>query len=353
MGQRLWLDDISLLQGSDKLVRYFTDFSVTGLESNLESLDQAISTGDAYSKRIRALHADGLSGGDLYFELAILDIGQAADLLRSNFEASRGVDGWVCQHLSPLLCHDAASLRQGAVRLHKRAAKPNLMIGIPGTRDGLHATEQLIYEGIPVNVTSLFSREHAFAAAQAYIRGIERRLADGLHLHVESVASVSVSRWDTAVSDKVAASLQDRLGIAMAMRTYKAHCDLLASSQWSRLAVAGARPQRLLWMDTETPTASAPDTLYVSSLFAPGTISSMTVKTLLAFANHGKMGEALPTDGGYSESLLQEFAREGVDGAEVAARLQREVLEANTVSWYALLSRIGEKCVAPAPTMNV
>ncbi len=260
---------------------------------------------------------------------------------------SDGSDGWVSLEVSPLLANDTAGTIQAAARLHERAARPNLFIKIPGTPEGIPAIEQSIFDGVPINVTLLFSKEHCAAAAQAYLRGIERRLKAGLGPRVESVASLFVSRWDAVVKEDVQPQLHNRLGVAIAMRTYKAYCDLLASERWQRLAAAGARPQRLLWASTGTKDPAAPDTLYVEALAAAETIDTIPEKTLLAFADHGKVGATLPADGGYAQAVLDEFKREGVDDEALAARLQREGVQAFAKSWGGLMARIREKSSQP------
>lgn len=345
LGQSLWLDSISRpLLTSGTLARYIAELSVTGLTSNPALFEHAIGAGDAYDASIRVLSAAGLLGEDLCFELALEDLTQAADLFRPIFDASGGTDGWVSLEVSPLLAHNTAHTIQAATRLHARAARANLFIKIPGTAEGVAAIEEAIFDGVPVNVTLLFSREHWLAAAQAYMRGIERRLAAGLDLKVASVASLFVSRWDVSVKEEIASPFHNRLGIAIAMRTYKAWCDLLASDRWQRLAAAGALPQRLLWASTGTKDRAAPDTLYVDALAAPCTINTLPEKTLLAFADHGKVGAPMPADGGYAEAVLQEFVREGVDDNALAARLQREGIDAFATAWHALLSRLRERC---------
>lgn len=348
LGQSLWLDNITrtLLQ-SGSLAHYISDLSVTGLTSNPTIFEHAIGAGDSYDASIRVLSEAGLSGEELFFELAIEDLSEAADLFRPEFEASHGVDGWVSLEVSPLLAHNATHTIQAANRLHAKAAKANLFIKIPGTPEGIEAIEEVIFDGVPVNVTLLFSCEHVMAAAEAYMRGLERRLVAGLDLKVASVLSLFVSRWDVVVKQEVASPFHNRLGIAIAMRTYKAHCELLASERWQRLAAAGAQAQRLLWASTGTKDPAAPDTLYVQSLAAPGTINTLPEKTLLAFADHGQVGTMLPVDGGYAEAVIEEFHRENVDDNALAARLQREGVEAFATSWHALLSRISDKCPAP------
>ena len=348
LGQRLWLDNITReLLASGTLARYIAELSVTGLTSNPTIFEHAIGGGTSYDQAIRKLAALGLSGEELFFELALQDLTQAADLFRPTFEASGGVDGWVSLEVSPLLANDTANTVKTAAQLHARALRPNLFIKIPGTPEGLPAIEQSIFNGVPINVTLLFSCEHYVAAANAYLRGIERRLAAGLDPRVESVASLFVSRWDVAVKEEISPQFHNRLGIAIAMRTYKAYRDLLASERWQKLAAAGARPQRVLWASTGTKDPAAPDTLYVAALAAPDTIDTIPEKTLLAFADHGTVGAALPNDGGFAEAVLAEFRRESVDDEALAAQLQREGVDAFATSWSALVSRINEKCSQP------
>ena len=350
LGQSLWLDNItrSLLR-SGTLARYIGELSVTGLTSNPTIFEHAIGAGDSYDDSIRVLADRGLSDEDLFFALALEDLTQAADLFRPAFDASDGLDGWVSLEVSPLLAHNAAHTIRDANRLHTKADKPNLFIKIPGTAEGIAAIEEVIFEGVPVNVTLLFSREQVLAAAEAYLRGIERRLAAGLDPDVASVLSLFVSRWDVAVKESVAPPFRNRLGIAIAMRTFKAHAELLASARWQRLAAAGARPQRLLWASTGTKDPAASDTLYVQALAAPGTINTLPEKTLLAFADHGQVERALPADGGDAEAVIADFRREGIDDDALAARLQNEGVDAFATSWHALLKRIREKRALPVP----
>ena len=343
-GQSLWLDNITrALLRSGTLARYIRDLSVTGLTSNPTIFEHAIGSGDSYDASIHALANAGLAGEDLFFELALEDLTEAADLFRPAFDASHGADGWVSLEVSPLLADNAAQTIRAANRLHAKAGKANLFIKIPGTPQGIEAIEEAIFDGVPVNVTLLFSREQVLAAAEACLRGLERRLAAGLDLQVASILSLFVSRWDVAVKQQVSPPFHNRLGIAIAMRTYKAHCELLASARWRRLAAAGARPQRLLWASTGTKDPAAPDTLYVQALAAPGTINTLPDKTLLAFAEHGQVGRPMPVDGGDAEAVIEAFKREGVDDHALAERLQREGVDAFAASWHALLLRLREK----------
>ena len=347
LGQSLWLDNITrALLTSGTLSRYIKEFSVTGLTSNPTIFDQAIKSAGSYDDAIRKKADEGKSGEALFFELALEDLTQAADLFRPVHDATGGVDGWVSLEVSPLLADDTAASIKAAARLHARAQRPNLFIKIPGTRSGIPAIEETIFAGVPVNVTLLFSREQYIAAAEAYMRGIERRIAAGLDPRVASVASIFVSRWDVAVKDRVSDGFHNRLGIAIAMRTYKAYRDLLASKRWRKLAGSGARPQRLLWASTGTKDPAAPDILYVEALAAPDTINTMPEKTLLAFADHGKVNDVLPVDEGYAEAVIAEFTREGIDDEALAADLQREGTEAFAESWSDLMTRIASKSEA-------
>jgi transaldolase len=344
LGQSLWLDNITRgLLTSGTLSRYIREFAVTGLTSNPTIFDHAIKNSDFYDDAIRKKTDEGKSGEALFFELALEDLTQAADLFRPIHDTTGGMDGWVSLEVSPLLADDTAGTIKAAARLHARAQRPNLFIKIPGTGAGIPAIEESIFAGVPVNVTLLFSREHYLAAAEAYMRGIERRLAAGRDPRVGSVASIFVSRWDVAVKDKVSDGFRNRLGIAIAMRTYKAYRDLLASPRWQKLAASGARPQRLLWASTGTKDPAASDTLYLEALAAPDTINTIPEKTLLAFAGHGKVKDVLPADEGYAEAVLAEFTREGVDDEALAAELQREGTEAFADSWSDLISRITSK----------
>jgi len=347
LGQSLWLDNMTrALLTSGTLRRYIKELAVTGLTSNPTIFDHAVANGDLYDDAIRTKALAGKSGEALFFELALEDLIQAADLFRPIHDATGGVDGWVSLEVSPLLADDTAGTIKAAAHLHARAQRPNLFIKIPGTRAGIPAIEETIFAGVPVNVTLLFSREHYIAAADAYMRGIERRIATGRDPRVASVASMFVSRWDVAVKDKVHNAFRNRLGIAIAMRTYAAYRDRLASPRWQKLAGSGARPQRLLWASTGTKDPAAPDVLYVEALAAPETINTMPEKTLLAFADHGHVKDAMRLDGGNAEAALAEFAREGINDDALAADLQRAGTAAFARSWSDLLDRIASKSEA-------
>ena len=343
-GQSLWLDNITRgILSNGTLARYVREFSITGLTSNPTIFDHAIRNSADYDAAIRALTAAGKAGEELFFELALEDLRQAADLFRPAHDLTNRVDGWVSLELSPTLAYDTAGSVAAAKALHARGARPNLFIKIPGTREGVPAIEESIFAGVPINVTLLFSREQYVAAAEAYIRGVERRVAAGLNPYVPSVASLFVSRWDVAVAGKVPAALHEQLGIAIAKRTYKAYRDLLASDRWLRLLNFGARSQRLLWASTGTKDPKAPDVLYVKALAAPHTVNTMPEKTLLGLADHGEIGPMLPHDGGDAEEVLARFRQAGVDLDALAEQLQREGAAAFVKSWEDLLACVAEK----------
>jgi transaldolase len=345
LGQSLWLDNITReLLDSGTLEQYIRELSVTGLTSNPTIFDHAIKKSSAYDASIRQKLAKGLSGEELFFELALEDLTRAADLFRPIHQKTDGVDGFVSLEVSPLLAHDTKSTLAAAKQLSARGKRPNLFIKIPGTREGLPAIEESIIAGVPVNVTLLFSREHYLAAAEAFLRGIERRIEAGLDPNVGSVASLFVSRWDGAVAGKVPAELANRLGIAIAMRTYAAYRALLSSPRWQRTYNSGARPQRLLWASTGTKDPKASDVLYVKSLAAPFSVNTMPEATLKALGDHGEIGGILPADGGDCEEVLARFAKAGVDVDSLAARLQDEGAKAFVDSWNELLGVIAAKC---------
>jgi transaldolase len=347
IGQSLWLDNITReLLNSGTLKRYIDELSVTGLTSNPTIFDQAIKNSATYDEDIRRKAPSAKSGEDLFFGLALDDLTRAADLFRSVFDRTDGVDGWVSLEVSPLLAHDTNSTLAAARDLHRRSARPNLFIKIPGTPEGLPAIEAAIFAGVPVNVTLLFSREQYVAAAEAYLRGVERRIEAGLNPAVASVASVFISRWDVAVGGKVPGELSNRLGIAVAQRTYKAYGEMLASPRFRRAANAGARAQRLLWASTGTKDPKASDILYVKALAAPFTVNTMPEGTLKAFADHGELGKILALDGGDCEPMLAAFAKAGIDVDALAARLQDEGAASFVKSWNDLMAQIESKSAA-------
>jgi transaldolase len=346
-GQSLWLDNITrdLLVGGT-LARYIRELSVTGLTSNPTIFDRAIKQGSAYDAAIRGLLAGGCSGERLFFELALQDLISAADLFREAHERSSGVDGWVSLEVSPLLARDARTTLAEAQELHARAARPNLYIKIPGTSEGLPAIEEAIFAGVPINVTLLFSPAQYLAAAEAYLRGIERRIEAGLNPNVSSVASVFISRWDAAVAGRVPARLTNKLGIAIGRNCYRAYSSLLTSSRWRRALNAGARPQRLLFASTGTKDPKASDVLYVGGLHAPLTVNTVPEKTLLAFHDHGELEADWSTDAAAGESVLGEFRSAGVDLEALARRLQDDGAASFVASWNELMQVIDGKTVS-------
>jgi transaldolase len=344
LGQSLWLDNITRdLLDNGTLKRYIDELSVTGLTSNPTIFDHAIKSSTAYDASIRRKTKEGKSGEDLFFELALEDLTRAADLFRPTWDRTDGVDGWVSLEVSPLLAYDTARTLAAARGLHARAGRPNLLIKIPGTREGLPAIEEAIFAGVPINVTLLFSREHYVAAAEAFMRGIERRMAAGLNPDVGSVASLFVSRWDAAVAATVPEALRNTLGIAIATRTYKACRTLLGSPRWQRAYNAGARPQRLLWASTGTKDPQASDVLYIKALAAPFTVNTMPEGTLKALAEHGQLGDILPADGGDCEEVLARFAKAGVDVDALGVRLQEEGAKSFVTSWNELVAVIASR----------
>jgi len=344
LGQSLWLDNItrSLLR-TDELWRYIDELSVTGLTSNPTIFDHAIKNSTDYDEAIKRKLAQGKSGEKLFFELALEDLTEAADLFRPVYDQTCGVDGWVSLEVSPLLAHDTKSTIAEVKDLHARARRPNLFIKIPGTMEGLPAIEEAIFAGIPVNVTLLFSDDQYIAAAEAFMRGVERRIDARLKPEVGSVASIFVSRWDVAVAGKVPQALDNQLGIAVAKRVYKAYLGLLSSPRWMRAYNAGARPQRLLWASTGTKDPAASDVLYVKALAAPFTVNTMPERTLKALAEHGTIGATMPTDGGDSEKVLAQFAAAKIDVQALSARLQEEGAKSFVNSWNDLMGVIRSK----------
>jgi transaldolase len=344
LGQSVWLDNITRdLLNRGTLREYINGFAVTGLTSNPTIFDHAIKTSTTYDNAISQQLSKGKSGEELFFDLAIEDLVRAADLLRLIFDQTNGVDGWVSLEVSPLLAYDADNTLEAVQGLHDRADRPNLFIKIPGTKEGLPAIEEAIYAGVPVNVTLLFSREQYMAAAEAYLRGIERRIDDELNPDVASVASVFISRWDSAIMGKVPTELNNQLGIAMANRIYTTYRELLSSSRWQRAFNAGARPQRLLWASTGTKDSKASDILYVKALAAPLTINTMPEATLKAFADHGELDSIMPADGGNCENVIEKFTKAGVKVVALAEQLQTEGADSFVKSWNELMAGINSR----------
>jgi transaldolase len=349
LGQSLWLDNITRgLLDDGTLRRYIDELSVTGLTSNPTIFDEAIGGSALYDKSIQQKAKSGLSGEKLFIDLALEDLRRAADLFRPVFDRTGGLDGWVSMEVSPLLANDTKATIEAAKRIHALADRPNLYVKIPGTPEGVPAIEEAIFAGVPVNVTLLFSRDQYLAIAEAYMRGLERRIAAKLDPRVSSVASLFVSRWDRAVADKVPADLVNRLGIAIAGRIYRAHCDLLKSKRWRDIAAAGAVKQRMLWASTGVKDPKAPQTLYVEALAAPDTIDTMPEKTLLAFAKEGKVGAAMAPDGVEAEKVLARFTAAGIDLDALAKQLQLEGAQSFVKSWKELMQSLIDKSKALA-----
>jgi transaldolase len=343
-GQSIWLDNITRdLLTSGTLKRYIDELSVTGLTSNPTIFDHAIKNSSAYDEAIRKKLREGKSGEELFFELALADITRAADLFTPTWERTDQVDGWVSLEVSPLLAHDTASTLSAAKKLHARAGRDNLFIKIPGTKEGLPAIEEAIFAGIPINVTLLFSAEQYIATAEAFLRGVERRIEAGLNPHVGSVASLFVSRWDVAVAGKVPKTLTNKLGIAVATSAFAAYRELLGSERWQRAFNFGARPQRLLFASTGTKDPMANDCLYVEALAAPFTVNTMPEATLKAFADHGTSRGLLSSDGGDYEATLESFATAGVDVTALANQLQDAGASSFVKSWNELMGVIASK----------
>jgi transaldolase len=346
-GQSLWLDNITRdILDNGTLKRYIDEWAISGLTSNPTIFDQAIKNSGAYDASIAEKVKKGKSGEDLFFDVALEDLTRAADLFRPVHEKTNGVDGYVSLEVSPLLAYDTKKTIAAAKELFARANRPNLFIKIPGTKEGLPAIEEAIFSGVPINVTLLFSREHYLAAAEAYLRGIERRIAAGLNPRVDSVASLFVSRWDVAVADIVPERLRGKLGIAITQRTYKAAIAMLSSERWRRVYNFGARAQRPLWASTGTKDPKASPLLYVEALASPYTVNTMPEATLKALADHGELGAILPPDGGDCEEVLAQFAKAGVDVNALAAQLQDEGAKSFVKSWSDLMAVIASKAAA-------
>ena len=345
LGQSIWLDNITRdLLDTGTLKTYVDEYCVTGLTSNPTIFEHAINKSTAYDAQICDGLAKGKTGEDLFFDLALADITRAADLFQPTHDRTDNVDGWVSLEVSPLLARDTEGTVRAAKNLFAAAKRPNLFIKIPGTTEGLPAIEESIFAGIPINVTLLFSREQYLAAAEAFRRGIERRIEAGLHANIGSVASLFVSRWDVAVADRVAPRLRNQLGIAIAKHTYKAARTLLTSPPWQRIYNAGARPQRLLWASTGTKDPAASDILYVKALAAAYTVNTMPEATLKALAKYHSLDSILPADGGDSERVLAQFAQAGIDIDKLAAKLQEDGANAFAKSWNELMDVIASKC---------
>lgn len=343
-GQSLWLDTITRdMLDSGTLQRYIDELSLTGLTSNPTIYEKAIRGSDAYDEQIRSGLQAGHTAEEIFFTLAIDDLSRAADLFRPIHDRTGGFDGYVSLEVSPLLAYDAEGTIEQALRLHADAARPNLYVKIPGTTEGLPAISEAIFAGVPINVTLLFTAGHYIAAADAYMTGLERRIAQGLDPNVASVASVFLSRWDVAVADEVPAELRNQLGLAVGRDAYRAYRAVLDSDRWQRLANHGARPQRLLYASTGTKDPEAPDTLYISGFASPNTVNTMPEGTLLAFEDHGEVPALLDPAGGDSAAVMARFERVGVDLSALGQQLQRDGAEAFVASWNELIERITSK----------
>jgi transaldolase len=349
LGQSLWLDNITRgILDDGTLRRYIDELSVTGLTSNPTIFDEAIGGSSLYDHGIQQKARAGKSGEGLFVELALEDLRRAADLFRPIFDRTGGTDGWVSMEVSPLLANDTRGTLEAARNIHGLAARPNLYVKIPGTPAGVPAIEEAIFAGVPVNVTLLFSPEQYLAVAEAYMRGLERRIAAKLDPRISSVASLFISRWDRAVAGTAPPELRNRLGIAIAAKAYQAHCELLESPRWKSLAAAGAAKQRMLWASTGTKDPDASPTLYVEALAAPDTIDTMPEKTLLAFASKGKISGTMRADGGDADQVLARFAQAGIDVVALAKKLQIEGAESFVKSWKELMQSIADKSAALA-----
>lgn len=347
LGQSLWIDNITRqMLDSGTLKKYIDELSVTGLTSNPTIFDHAMTKGDSYNDDMARLLSSGMSVEDAFFEMAIDDLRRAADLFAAIHKRTGTVDGWVSLEVSPLLAYDAEKTAAVAKQLHQKAERPNVFIKIPGTPEGRIAIEEAIFAGVSVNVTLLFSREQYLGAADAYMKGLERRVEAGMSADVRSVASLFISRWDKATMDKVPGELRDKLGPAVGAQTYKAYRDVLESDRWQRLENLGARAQRLLFASTGTKDPKASDVLYIGALAAPNTVNTMPEETLLAFADHGSTGQVLARDGGDCEDVLKAFGKAGVDVAKLAADLQSEGAKSFVDSWKDLLDSIESKSKA-------
>jgi len=343
-GVSLWLDNITRKMLDDGLLsEYINDLSITGLTSNPSIFEAAIAKTNDYDSAIGELNKDGVSDEDLFFSLAVEDIQRAADEFLPVFERTNGLDGFVSIEVSPLLAYDTENTIKAAKSISEKVDRPNAFIKIPGTAEGLPAIEQAIAEGIPINVTLLFSPEQYEAAAMAYLRGIETRIEKGLNPDVRSVASVFVSRWDRAVVDKVPADLHNRLGLAIMTKTYDNYLQFLKSDRVRRIMNYGAFPQRLLWASTGTKDPEASDVLYIKSLVAAYTVNTIPEKTLLAFADHGETGEPMSDDTAAADQLIEQFEKHGVKYSELAEELQKQGAEGFNKSWKNLIESIATK----------
>jgi transaldolase len=343
-GLSIWLDNITRkMLDNGVLQKYITELSVTGLTSNPSIFEAAIAKTSDYDAAITNISKPGITDEEVFFDLAIEDIQRAADLFLSVFEKTNGLDGFVSIEVSPLLAYDTENTLKAAKDIHQKVNRPNAFIKIPGTPEGLPAIEKAIAEGIPVNVTLLFSAEQYEAAALAWLKGVETRIGLGLNPDVRSVASVFVSRWDKAVAEKAPLALRNKLGIAVMQKTYHAYQQFLNSERVQRVMNFGAFPQRLLWASTGTKDPDASDVLYVTNLVAPYTVNTIPENTLLAFADHGETGEPMPDNTKSADQILKQFEDISVNYLQLAEQLQKEGAEAFNKSWENLIDSISTK----------
>jgi transaldolase len=349
-GQSIWLDNITRkLLDSGQLSQWIRDLSVVGLTSNPSIFEKAVTGSSDYDGQVSSLAAKGLSAEQIFFDCAISDLTRACDLFRSVHERTGGIDGWVSLEVSPLLANDTKATLAQARELHAKAGRPNLYIKVPGTPEGIPAIEELTFAGISVNVTLLFAPQHCRAAAEAYMRGLERRAAAKLPLGaVSGVASLFVSRWDRKTAPKLPANLKNTVGVAVCRKCYSEYCELYSSDRWLALEAAGARPQRLLFASTSTKDPTLSPTLYVQSLAAPRTVNTMPEETLLAVSRGMDLPTVLaPSDCSWRTSL-DAVTKAGIDLDRCAEELQIEGRDAFDKSWKELIGAIEGKTEALA-----
>jgi transaldolase len=347
LGQSLWLDNISRnMIDTGLLQTYISDFSITGLTSNPSIFTKAVAGGSDYDAQIASERATGATPEEIVLRLMVQDLRRAADLFAPIHKATSGKDGWVSIEVSPYLINDAKGSLEWAQRLHAQMDRANAFVKIPGTQQGAVAIEEAIFQGIAINVTLLFSRDQYVAVAEAYMRGIERRIDGGLDPKVRSVASVFVSRWDAAAAKQGRADLRNRLGLAVAADVWDAYQSILASERWQTLAKAGAMPQTLLWASTGVKDPEADDTLYITALAAPETINTMPDATLRAFADHGAVGKGGTLDREAGAKLRRVATEGGLDLDALAGKLQVDGGDAFVTAWDELLKRVEGKVTA-------
>jgi transaldolase len=348
-GQSIWVDNITRAMLGGTLQRYIAEWSVVGLTSNPTIFAKAIAGSADYDAQVAGLAARGMGEEAAFFEIALADLVRACDLFAGVHARTGGVDGWCSLEVSPLLAYDAASTVRQAVELHARAGRPNLYIKVPGTKEGIPAIEELTFRGIPVNVTLLFDTAHYLAAAEAYLRGLERRVAAGKAPDTSGVASLFISRWDATLDAKLPPALRNRVGLAIGADAYAAYVELHSSARWLALQAKGARPQRLLYASTGTKDPKLPASLYVEGLASPITVNTVPEATLQAFHAGGRVTAVLPPDGGPLRAALAEARSAGIDLPGTAAALQEQGAKAFVQSWNDLLKDIRTKIGAARP----